>query len=68
MSLFTHPGSIPGDRRSWAIFLTCWLIYLFHIGPVPGVNENRYLDLTLSIVEDGTFTIDRFHYNTVDKS
>ena len=68
MSLFTHPGSILSDRRSWAIFLTCWLIYLFHIGPVPGVNENRYLDLTLSIVEDGTFTIDRFHYNTVDKS
>lgn len=60
--------SILKERRSWAIFLTCWCIYLFYIGPVPGVNENRYLDLTRSMVDEGRFAIDTFHYNTVDKS
>lgn len=68
MHILPHLRSISGDRRAWAVFLSCWVIYLFHIGPVPGVNENRYIDLTLSIVEDGTVTIDRYHYNTVDKS
>lgn len=56
------------NRREWAIFLSCWLIYLFHLGPIPGVNENRYIDLTRSIVEEGRLTIDRYHYNTVDKA
>lgn len=55
-------------KQHLLLFLTCWFIYLFHIGPWPGVNENRYIDLTRSIVEDGSFTIDRYHYNTVDKS
>lgn len=55
-------------RREWAIFLTCWIVYLFHLGPVPGVNENRYLNLARSIVDEGRLTIDRYHYNTVDKA
>ena len=32
-----------------------------------GVNENRYLDLVRSIVEESKLTIDQYHYNTVDK-
>ena len=55
-------------RREWAIFLTCWIIYLFHLGPLPGVNENRYINLTRSIIEEGRLTIDRYHFNTVDKA
>ena len=55
-------------KQYWFIFLTCWLVYLFHIGPWPGVNENRYINLTRSIVEESRLSIDRYHYNTVDKS
>ncbi|HIG45913.1 MAG TPA: hypothetical protein EYQ20_05620 [candidate division Zixibacteria bacterium] len=35
--------------------------------PDAGVNENRYLDLVRSIVEESKLTIDQYHYNTVDK-
>jgi len=35
---------------------------------LPGVNENRYIDQTRSIVDEGRFSINRFHYNTVDKA
>ncbi|MDP7236865.1 MAG: hypothetical protein QGI34_09055, partial [Candidatus Latescibacteria bacterium] len=52
----------------WRIFLTVWIVYLFHLAPVTGFNENRYLDLVRSIVDEGRFEIDTFHYNTLDKS
>ncbi|MEE2708830.1 MAG: hypothetical protein VYA69_04460 [Gemmatimonadota bacterium] len=55
------------NRQVWGIFLSCWIIYIFHIGPIPGVNENRYLDLVRSMVEEGELTLDRYHFNTVDK-
>lgn len=56
------------ERREWYLLLLCWFIYLFHLGPIPGVNENRYLDLLHAIVEDHSFTIDSYHYNTTDKA
>ena len=55
------------NRRLLAAFLSCLLIYLFHIGPLPGVAENRYIDQTRSIVDEGRFDIDSYHHNTVDK-
>jgi hypothetical protein len=27
------------------IFLTAWVVYLFHLGPISEANENRDLDL-----------------------
>ena len=56
------------DRRQWILFVIFWVIYLFHVGPIPGVNENRYIDLTMSIVDHGQLNIDQYHYNTVDKA
>jgi hypothetical protein len=50
------------------IFLTVWVVYLFHLAPVTGFNENRYLDLVRSIVDEGRFEIDTYHHNTLDKS
>ena len=52
----------------WRIFLTVWIVYLFHLAPLPAANENRYLDLVISLVEEGRFEIDTYHHNTLDKS
>ncbi|MBM3264618.1 MAG: hypothetical protein FJY97_14490, partial [candidate division Zixibacteria bacterium] len=52
----------------WRLFLTVWLVCLFHLAPLTGANENRYLDLVRSIVDEGRFEIDTYHYNTIDKS
>ena len=54
-------------RRLWAVCLSSFLIYLFHIGPLPGVNEIRYINQTRAIVDDGVMHIDRYHHNTMDK-
>jgi len=56
------------NRRLWGVCLSCWFIYLFHIGPLPGVNENRYINQTRSLVDESRFSINRYHYNTVDKA
>lgn len=52
----------------WRLFLTVWLVYLFHLTPFTGANENRYLDLVRSIVDEGRFEIDTYHHNTIDKA
>lgn len=52
----------------WRLFLTVWLVYLFHLAPLTGANENRYLDLVRSIIDERRFEIDTYHYNTIDKS
>jgi len=57
--------SYPTERR---LFLTVWLIFIFHLAPVPGANENRYIDLVRSLVDEGRFAIDTYHHNTLDKS
>ena len=63
---------VAGFLRSHAteirIFLTVWIVYLFHLGPLPEANENRYLDLVMSVVDEGRFEIDTNHHNTIDKS
>ena len=56
------------DAIEWRLFLTVWVVYLFHLAPITGANENRYLDLVRSIVDEGRFEIDTYHYNTIDKS
>ncbi|MBM3264276.1 MAG: hypothetical protein FJY97_12745 [candidate division Zixibacteria bacterium] len=58
---------VSTNRYLFPLLLTCLSIYFFHLGPLPGVNENRYIDQTRSIVEDGVFHIDRYHFNTIDK-
>ena len=57
--------SYPTESR---LFITVWIIYLFHLAPVPAANENRYLDLVRSLVDEGRFAIDTYHHNTLDKS
>jgi len=52
----------------WRLFATVWLVYLIHLAPLTGYNENRYLDLVRSIVDEGRFEIDTYHFNTGDKS
>lgn len=56
------------QTTEWRLFLTVWLVYLFHLAPLTGANENRYLDLVISMVDEGRFEIDTYHYNTIDKS
>jgi hypothetical protein len=36
--------------------------------PLPGYNQDSRLDLTRSIVEHGTLSIDAYHHNTGDKA
>lgn len=60
-------SAIIPHRRLWAVCLSSFLIYLFHIGPLPGVNEIRYINQTRAIVDDGVMHIDRYHHNTMDK-
>jgi len=36
--------------------------------PGGGVNPNRYFDLTYSLVDHGTISIDNYHENTIDKA
>ena len=50
------------------LFLILWLINAFYVSPQIKWNENRYLDLMYSIVNDKTLKIDNYHYNTLDKA
>jgi hypothetical protein len=62
--------------RKWArerateigLFLGIWIVYALHVVPGGGVNPNRYFDLTHSLVDLGTITIDAYHENTIDKA
>ena len=49
------------------LFLVVWLVYAVHVVPGGGVNANRYFDLTHSLVDNHTTTIDAYHENTIDK-
>jgi hypothetical protein len=49
------------------LFLVVWLVYAVHVVPGGGVNPNRYFDLTHSLVDNHTTTIDAYHENTLDK-
>ena len=50
------------------MFLAVWLVYALHVVPGGGVNPNRYFDLTHSLVNEHTVTIDAYHENTIDKA
>ena len=49
------------------MFLAVWLVYALHVVPGGGVNPNRYFDLTHSLVNQHTTSIDAYHENTIDK-
>jgi hypothetical protein len=61
--------SLPRVFRAFEarLFLAVWLVYALHVVPGGGVNPNRYFDLTHSLVNEHTVTIDAYHENTVDK-
>jgi len=61
--------SLPRVFRSFEarLFLAVWLVYALHVVPGGGVNPNRYFDLTHSLVDNHTTTIDAYHENTIDK-
>jgi len=50
------------------LFLTIWIVYAIYVTPAGGVTPNRYVDLVHSIVNEGTFAIDTYHANTIDKA
>ncbi|HYJ86500.1 MAG TPA: hypothetical protein VEW46_10615 [Pyrinomonadaceae bacterium] len=50
------------------LFLVVWVIYALHVVPGGGVNPNRYFDLTHSLVDQRSVTIDAYHENTIDKA
>ncbi|MFS8086063.1 MAG: ArnT family glycosyltransferase [Acidobacteriota bacterium] len=49
------------------MFLAVWLVYALHVVPGGGVNPNRSFDLTHSLVNEHSVTIDAYHENTIDK-
>ena len=49
------------------LFLAVWVVYALHLVPGGGVGANRYFDLTHSLVNEHTVTIDAYHENTIDK-
>ena len=49
------------------LFLAIWLVYALHVVPGGGAGANRYFDLTHSLVNEHTVTIDAYHENTIDK-
>src|SRR5438477_12166886 len=69
-TMSTMPEQItPAERRIyWALGLLVWLVFSLHLVPAGGVNPNRYLDLTHSLVNEHTLNIDAYHENTIDKS
>ena len=54
-------------RTEIKLFLLLWLLYALYATPAGGVQPNRYIDLTHSIVNEGRFEIDTYHDNTIDK-
>jgi hypothetical protein len=50
------------------LFVTVWLVYAVYVTPAGGVLPNRYIDLVHAIVNEGRFTIDTYHENTIDKA
>jgi hypothetical protein len=62
--------SLPGILRSFEaqLFLAIWMVYALHVVPGGGVNPNRYFDLTHSLVNQHSITIDAYHENTIDKA
>lgn len=58
-----------GNRRFEVFFfLFLFLCFAYFLRTPKLDNENSRFDLVYSIVNDGTFSIDRYHNNTVDKS
>jgi len=57
-----------GTSFELRLFLAIWTIYALHVVPGGGVNPNRYFDLTHSLVDQHTITIDRYQENTIDKA
>src|SRR5581483_3540613 len=55
-------------RTELKLFLSIWLVYALYVAPAGGVLPNRYQDLTFSIVNEGSFSIDTYHENTIDKA
>jgi len=56
------------NSTEFKLFLTIWIVYAVYVTPAGGVTPNRYVDLVHSIVNEGRFTIDTYHENTIDKS
>lgn len=48
------------------VFLTVWLIYLVHYNPSP-LGSDRYVYVTMSLVERGTLNIDPYAALMIDK-
>src|SRR5574341_731827 len=57
-----------GRSLEFRLFLAIWIIYMVHVVPGGGVNPSRYFDLTHSLVEEHTVSIDAYHENTNDKA
>jgi MFS family permease len=49
------------------LFVTVWLVYLFHFNPIATCSE-RFVYLTMSIVERGAIDVDPYRDRTVDLS
>ncbi|MCZ7557112.1 MAG: glycosyltransferase family 39 protein [Bacteroidia bacterium] len=52
----------------FVLFATVWLTYAMFFTPAGGVTPNRYMNTTHSLVNEGSFTIDKYHENTCDKA
>ncbi|MFO0676407.1 MAG: hypothetical protein U0169_07725 [Polyangiaceae bacterium] len=54
-------------RLSWLLFVVSWVTFAYFVQG-PGPNQNSRFDLVRSVVELGTFSIDRYANNTFDKA
>jgi hypothetical protein len=70
----TQPPTLPRAReeslvRNKGVFLVCVLIFAYsYVHQNFGANQNSRLDLLHAIFVHGTFRIDHYHSNTIDKS
>jgi len=50
----------------WLIFITLFISYVYFLPRWADWSQNARLDLTLAMVNEGTFSIDRYYQNTGD--
>jgi tetratricopeptide (TPR) repeat protein len=56
------------NQTAIILFFTALVCYGYFFSKYSDPNENSRLNLVYSIAEDGTFRIDRYHENTIDKA